>query len=59
MNWVDFSYIGFEERVPLDYSLRLIRDKVDIALWELFREFARLYSQEEGSAATFWTIWVT
>jgi hypothetical protein len=36
-----FSYIGPEERVPLDHPLRPIRDMVDTALRELSREFAR------------------
>jgi transposase len=38
-----FSYIGPEERVPLDHPLRPIRDMVDTALRELSHEFARLY----------------
>jgi Transposase domain (DUF772) len=36
-----FSYIGPEERVPLDHPLRPIRDMVDTALRELSHEFAR------------------
>src|SRR5260370_24383728 len=39
-----FTYLSPEEVVPADHPLREIREMTDIALRELWRRFARLYS---------------
>src|SRR5260370_39361663 len=39
-----FTYLSAEEVVPTDRPLREIREMTDIALRELWRRFARLYS---------------
>jgi transposase len=39
-----FTYLSPEEAIPADHPLRVIRDMTDLALRELSRRFARLYS---------------
>ena len=41
-----FSYVGLEERVPVNHPLRVIRAMVDKALHGLNAKFERLYSKE-------------
>jgi transposase len=40
-----FSYIGLEQRIPVDHPLRAIHALVDAVLQDLSRVFARLYSR--------------